>query len=153
MFSYTEFRHTSFHMPPLSFDFIGVLPLLVHKPFWVVRRRMLITIFLYINIRFPAVGYDQSSRLDPFLYYRQEFSSWPRLHWNNETPPRSFFNSFPILLSSICTVFSGPPNLQLSLIKTISQTSLQKQSQSTPVFDAKHNCCCICACSILVVHQ
>ena len=86
VFSYTKFRKLALRLPPVCFNFISMVTIIVHKFNWVIHCPMLKTMFLEIAICFPAVGDDNRSWCDPFLNYWQKclssrFSTTTRKHF------------------------------------------------------------------------
>ena len=63
----------------------------------------------------------------------------PKTHWPSTTCPVWYF-LFPILLSSICTSFPGPPIFSRFSESVTSHTSLQKISQSTAACEPIPSC-------------
>ena len=149
-----------FHLPPVAFNLVRVKSLVVDKFNGMVYSLMNIAVFPKVRVRLPAVRNNDCAWCDPLLIkfksvssvlfstvsikdLRESSSMPPKTHWPSTTCPLWYF-LFPILLSSICTSFPGPPIFSRFSKSVTSHTSLQNMSQSTAACDPIPSCFFIC---------
>ena len=147
------------NMPPMSFLLVCVKSFALDKLLRMIHTFVKVSTFRQLGILFPTVWNNNGPRLYPFfnlilgssvaslLGTRTHF--WTLLLQFLEIPiafPLYAHGDtliFPTLLSSIWTVFPGPPILKLFL-NMISRVSLQKLSKSRAVLGLILSCRLIC---------
>ena len=154
----------------MTFNFICMVTVFVHKFSWMINSSMFITMCLMFGI--PSFRQSETIIVPGSIHFwmmgssvcwshfytatRKHFllssSILPKTHWPSTWWPPWYF-LLPNLLSSICTSFPFLPSFSPFSSRVISQTSWQKLSQSTPVLSASLNSCFICVWSRSWHHQ
>jgi len=115
-----EYRQTHFHVPPVTFHFVRIIPVFIYQLLWMVHGLQWICMFISVVVRLPAVGDNVRRSIQSFMIGKivalllsstatKKTSPWiffyiTKYHCPLTLCPRWHF-PFPTLLSSIWTTF------------------------------------------------